>query len=254
MPTSSQALTALLLLVLVGPVRLHAQGIRGVVLDLESEAPIAGATVSLRTEADVAVRRAVTDSVGGFSFPVSHTGRYHLRAERFGYATVDTPPLDLLAGDTAVVELRMGVDAVALAPLTVTAASRSRLRSRVLDEFYERKRRGWGRYMDPQEIDQLRPGHVSQLLHATPGIRIQYGRGITPVVLMRRMGGGTCVPTIITDGMRAPSTDIDAWVSGSSVRAVEVYSRAMEVPAEYASVVNWDCGAILIWTTLTVDG
>lgn len=240
---------ALLVPLLAGS--LSAQGIRGRVLDAETGQPVAGATVEVLDAGEVALRRVVTDTAGGFSLRVAETGRYHLRSERIGYETVTSPPIDMVAGDTLVVELRMATEAVVLAPLTITASSRRSPWDRTLDEFYERQRRGWGRFIGPAEIERLRPVTVTQLLHGYPGIRIRYGRGMQSTVLMRT-GRGNCAPTIYVDGHRMPGNDIDQWVTGSAVRAVEVYSRAMEVPGEFASVRNWNCGAIVIWTTLRI--
>lgn len=240
---------ALLVPLLAGSV--SAQGIRGRVLDAETGQPVPAATVTLLDAAQTVLRQVVTDSAGGFSLRVAEGGRYHLRTERIGYETVTSPPVDIAAGDTMVVELRLGTEAVVLAPLTITASSRRSPRDRTLDEFYERQRRGWGRFFSPTEIDRLRPRTVTNLLQGSPGIRIRYGRGTQTTVLMRT-GRGNCAPTIYVDGHRMPGNDIDQWVAASSVRAVEVYTRAMETPAEFASVRNWNCGAIVIWTTLRI--
>jgi hypothetical protein len=242
-------------LVLFGSGSLSAQGIRGVVLDSETDLPVGAAAVSLLDAGEEEVRRVLADSAGAFSIPVLHRGRYHLRAERIGYVTVVSQPIDLLAGDTMVVELRMGVDAVLLAPLTVTASSRTVLRNHALNGFYDRQRRGRGTFYDPTEIERFRPASVINLLQVTPGVRIRYGRGARTQVRMNAMGGRSreCIPEVYVDGTRALPDELESWVSGSSIRALEVYRRPLAVPVEYMSVRNWDCGAILIWTSFTVD-
>jgi hypothetical protein len=240
-------------LILLAPGIASAQGIRGVVLDAETGLPVGAAAVALLDAREAPVGRVLSDTAGGFSLPVRQSGRYHLRAERIGYATVTSPPLDLVVGDTLVVELILGVDVVTLAPLTVTVASRNNLRNRALDGFYARQRRGWGTFFGPREIEHLRPWSIVNVLQTAPGVNIRYGRGTRTTITMRATGGRDCRPTVYVDGLRAISDELDSWVVGSAIRAVEVYRRNMEVPAEFASVQNWDCGAIVVWTSLTVD-
>jgi hypothetical protein len=237
-----------------GPVAapLEAQSIRGQLLDDATEAPIVGATVSLLDARENAVRRVITDAAGWFSIADPLSGRYLLRAERIGYATVTSPPLDLVRGDTVVVELRTGVEAVPLAPLTVTESSRRLLRNRAMDGFYERQRRGWGHFIGPNEIERLRPWSATSVLHAAAGVRVHYGRTGGIGITMRGARGLPCGPTLFLDGSPLPFGDLDAWVPGTAVRAVEVYSRALYVPAEFATVMNPDCGVIVIWTSFLV--
>jgi hypothetical protein len=239
-------------LIFLAPGTVSGQGIRGLVLDAETGLPVGAAAVSLLDAREASVHRVLTDIAGGFFLPVRQSGRYHLRAERIGYAAVTSPPLDLVAGDTLVVELTMGVEAVTLAPLAVTVASRSNLRNRALDGFYARQRRGWGTFFGPAEIEQLQPWSIVNVLQAAPGVNIRYGRGTRTTITMRATGGRDCRPTVYVDGLRALSDELDSWVAGSAIRAVEVYRRNIEVPAEYASVQNWDCGAVVVWTSLTV--
>jgi hypothetical protein len=232
---------------------LSAQGIRGRVLDADTERPVTGATVTLLGPDETVIRGALTGDDGEFVLPISRSGRYMLRAERIGYAAVTSHPLDLIAGDSLTVELRMGTEAVTLAPLTVTASPRRSIRDRTLDDFYRRQLSGWGTHYGPAEIDRLRPMSVTNLLQGTPGVRIQYLRGMRTQIMMQN-ARGYCRPTLFVDGSRLPTDEIDSWISGSSLRAVEVYNRAIEIPGEFISVRNYDCGAIVIWTNMRVDG
>jgi hypothetical protein len=226
------------------------RGIAGRLLDAATDAPIRYAAVALLDAREAVVRTMWTDSAGTFALPVSLSGRYHLRAERLGYETVTSPPVDMASGDTLVVELRMSTRAVPLAPLTVTAASRRTVRDRALDGFYQRQRAGWGTFFGPDDIERLRPAYVVNLLQMLPGVRVEYLRGMETRVLMRAVRGD-CAPTIYIDGMRLTANlDIEGFVTASSLRAVEVYRRGMLAPAEFASVMNYDCGVIVIWTAL----
>jgi hypothetical protein len=250
-PVPAGRLACVAVLLTFHPAALAGQGVRGHLLDAESAAPITAATVSLVDARGQVARTAITDDAGAFSIPVPFTGRYHLRAERLGYAAVESVPFHLMAGDSMLVELRMGVEAVPLAPLEVKAAARRSVLDRNLDEFYERQRRGWGTYWTPADIERLGTVSVVNLLQMSRGVRIEYSRG-RPLVRMRATGGRSCTPTVYLDGHRWPFADLESVVPAGAVRAMEVYGRAMEVPGEYSSVQGWNCGAVLIWTDLTI--
>lgn len=242
--------SGLTVLILFASDALGAQSISGHVLDFETDEPVTAATVVLLDHQGTALRGVLTDSAGAFRLAIPATGRYRLQAERIGYQTVASPPMDVAAGDALTVELRMAVGAIPIAPLTVTASTRRALRNRAMDGFYDRRRRGFGTHFGPADIERLRPHTVVNLLQATPGVRIRYLSGTRTRVTMRS-GARDCVPTLFVDGVRMPAdVGLEQVVSGGSLHAVEVYRRYSEVPGEFASVHNYDCGAIVIWTTM----
>ena len=56
-----------------------------------------------------------------------------------------------------------------------------------------------------------------------------------------------CVPDLWLDGMPAPKDfEFNHLVSGYDIYALEVYTRAVQVPAEFQSMSG--CGAIIVWT------
>jgi len=64
----------------------------------------------------------------------------------------------------------------------------------------------------------------------------------------RGMGGGYCVPAFFVDGMRMMVDDgnLDQVVNASEIRAVEVYSRASNVPPQFNTLTG--CGSVVIHT------
>jgi len=110
-------------LVLTLPSDLEGQTIRGKILDEITGEPISNANVELLagSKGDEVVGRALTDAAGMFLLDAGAQGRFRLSAERIGYQKVIAPPVDIMAGDTLAVELRMAVDAIPLAPLTVVS-------------------------------------------------------------------------------------------------------------------------------------
>jgi len=229
---------------------LTAQGVTGRLVDDATGGPIASATVTLLVADGGALRGVVTDEDGAFHFEPG-TGRFRLRAERIGYRTAESPTLDLWRGDVIEVELRMSTEAVLLAPLTVTATSRGRIRNRNLDGFYDRRNRGRGRFFTPEDVERIRPMYVANLLQITPGVELEY-HSARPQIWMRQ-GIRRCMPTLYIDGHPIrlyPGFSIDDWVIGSSVRALEVYRSAHEVPIDLPSFSG--CGAVVVWTEFGV--
>lgn len=253
----SFVLQALTFVLVAAACPVGAQVIEGRLLDHATDAPVATGSVELIAPTGAVARRTVTDSLGRFTIHAPIPGRYELRAERIGYRTVTSPPIQLHGTDTIQVDLHIATDVIPLAPLTVTAAPRPPIRQRRLDEFYERQRRGFGTFFGPEMIEQLRPHNVSTLLQQVAGMRVENPRGWGATVTMRRIGGrGECVPTIIVDGHSFrpdPELTLDDLVPAIGLRAVEVY-RAGQVPATFASGINWECGAVVVWTELSVDG
>ncbi len=58
-----------------------------------------------------------------------------------------------------------------------------------------------------------------------------------------------CTPTVFIDRIRledATARDIDEFVQPGAIAGMEVYTRASQVPPQFASLTS--CGAIVIWT------
>jgi hypothetical protein len=72
-----------------------AQTVRGIVAEDGTGTPLAGAMVVLFDFDGEAVDRAPTDAAGGFTTQAGHPGRYHVRVDRIGYASLTTDPFDV---------------------------------------------------------------------------------------------------------------------------------------------------------------
>jgi hypothetical protein len=251
---SARFLATLLFLLLLFPATVRAQGIRGVVLDAETNQPVDAVTVALLDFREEVVRSVITDARGAFAIRVGETGRFYLRAERIGYATVTSRPLDLLPGDTAVVELRLGVEALAIEPLTVTASSRA-LRNRDLDDFYQRRRYdhlGGAAFYSPEDLAEMPAAQIPDLFQVARGVRLNVdypGWGSAPRILFARGSTGGCLPAIFVDGFELPVVsgsrtsddpntrpplvhdNLNNYVTNMNVLAIEMY-QGLAVPGE----------------------
>ena len=221
------------------------QVLHGRLIDEVTEAGVVGAAMML-LDGDSArvVAATVTDSVGYFSVAASEAGAFRLRAERIGYPTTVSTPLNVRSGDTIQVEFRISAGAVLLDPVVVTG--RRRRPPPMIAEFYQRAERSiFGTFITRDEVERLHPGRVMDLLRRVPGLQIVPLRfGGSSAVLMR----GGCRPLVVIDGMQLRDVrSIDDLVQPLELEGLEVYRSFAEVPVEYGGLRD-PCGAILIWT------
>lgn len=230
------------------------RGITGRVVDDETGRPVAGATVTLLTTRELRAARAQTDSSGHFHLRVPQADGFHLRAERVGYRAATSGAITVMPDDTVQVELRLSTEAVLLAPLTVVAASRQLMRDHQLAGFeFRRQRQPFGRFMGPEEIRRINPFYASDVLQQMPMVRVEGGgeSRFDRIVTLPARRGGRCIPSVYVDGRPVRlmyGMTLDDLVSGRSLAAVELYSRASSAPGEFPPRQNWDCGVVVIWT------
>ena len=199
--------------------------------------PIAGARVSvwgtgLETN---------TDARGEFRLPSLPMGTHTMEIRALGFELLRRP-IDILPSEPATV--------VALAPISRldTVRVNATRTSRALVAFEERRKKGFGHFLDEAAIEKRQASAMSDLLRMTPGITVAPGM-FGDQVLMRGTGMRSfCSPSVFIDGNRVMNDDgnLDGFVNPQDVRAVEVYTRGSNVPAEFQSLSG--CGVIAIWT------
>lgn len=218
--------------------------VMGVVVDRDSRQPVEGAAVALvlqdSSRAAPTGHRTLTDAAGRFLLTGVDDGRYLVTLDAFGYAPME---------DTVNYRSRMGLrvqvemvpEAVELDPLLVM----TEVRSSTLDTngFYERRRRGIGRFVSREEMGAGVLPRVSDIFRSMPGVRMSStGRfGEDGVVLLR----GGCVADVYLDGIPTVSPfPVDALLGPGDLDGVEVY-HGSEVPARFGTS---PCGVVLFWT------
>lgn len=107
--------------------RLNGQTVSGDVVAAEDSTPVIGALVILFDAEGRRQAAAVTDSVGRYALRARTPGSYTLRVERIGFASVESPVLQLGAGG-ARHAFAMPSRAVALPEITAQSESRCRQR------------------------------------------------------------------------------------------------------------------------------
>ncbi len=133
----------------------------------------------------------------------------------------------------------------------------SRLATRNMVEFNERRRSGVGRYLTADDVQRRQPIATSDLFRNMPGLRVDRSELGDTQLLMRGTFDETCVPNVFIDGrhMRGLSADdVDGWVKPNEIAGIEIYTGP-HVPAQFnAGLTGGDasggqsCGSIVIWT------
>jgi hypothetical protein len=211
----------------------------GQVVEFESGAPIASATVRLRGTP----LQAFTQADGRFAIQELPAGPYDVDIEHVSYRTVrDSFALDL--GTNVSLTVRMATNVIPLEPLIVTVRSQHLERT----GFYERRERGHGTYITRDEIERSLPSYSTDILRKIAGVslvRRRYGPGYGVV------GRGNCPFRYVVDGARiGPDYSIDD-MPPQWIEALEVYRGPSSLPHEFTNLsadVSSNCGVIVIWT------
>lgn len=243
----------------------------GVVVEDDSGAPVEGVAVTLPG----AGRQTLTNAEGRFAFVDLAPAVYTLRVHHLSYGS-RTESVEVPWLSTVEVEIRLAVDPVELEPIRVTVREVRDLTLEVRG-FYERRewgeKLGLGHFFDREDIERRNPALITGLVDDVPGVRLNCSnsyryRTCDPV--STRTPAATRSPTaasllycvrmnVYLDGVRVVRggrdeidqaqewSHLDELVNPSEVAAVEVYTSAAELPAEYGGS-SGQCGAVVIWT------
>lgn len=254
-----------------------AQTVRGRLLEVGTNQPVASAQVALITPSGNAVSADQSSGSGHFSLRAPRPGRYRLQVRRLGYR----PHLEPVDIGPRGVELDVSIEAlpIALDPVTVEAD----LSLRYLEQvgFYVRQLSDFGHFITRDVIEERRPTRVSDVLSTVPGVRlVPDGRVLGRTLLQFRQAqtvfGGLCEPRVFVDGLiairgdskpvvmtpggglidelnqedpRSPEPSVDEVVDPRDIEAIEVYRSGAEVPAHFGGMGPFTrCGVVVIWT------
>lgn len=209
------------------------------VLTAAEERPLAGAQVLVE---GVSVR-GITDRSGFVRIEHLPAGPRTVSVRYLGYASMQEV-ISLVPGRPTRLQVRMGVEPIALAPVRVRA-NRSILLAR---GFYDRQRSGQGTFLTRQEIQQQNPRYMSDVLRRTSGIVVGGSTfGSRPSAYIRG-GAGRCPIQYFVDGTLTSNFNIDE-VQPGDVEGLEIYRGAATIPPAYNKGTA-TCGVILIWTRI----
>lgn len=232
---------ALLLTTLLVPGTLHAQTIRGIVLEYGTRSIIAGASIEV-TDRMGAVAVTTSDSLGYFTVQPRTAGRMTVHARHPSFTAVRTDTVTAAQKEMVTLFVRMTNSPIAIAPIVVTARSRT-----ALNGFYERERRNaFGTYIDEKEIQRKRPVSVEHLMRGM--VAVDFVKNPDSMTNLLTLRG--CTANVFVDGLLIPQGqgfDIDDLVPIGQLAAVEIYRNDVGVPFEFMNIGN-QCGSVVFWT------
>lgn len=276
-PVHAVKITCLLALV-SGPVQ--AQLVRGQLLDLDSNQPLAAGIVTLLNENGQRVTTTVTGESGAWALQAPLPGVYFVEAKRLGYQPAIDGPVEISTGDNWTAVFHLQQLPVVLDPIEITAEATRRYLE--LTGFFDRQRSDFGHYITPEQIDARQGTKITDLLTTIPGVRlVPTGGGLNARAIQLRGSfkpqSGLCEPRVFVDGMiflqgdsRPPGDDfsdiermfeeadeqaltrvlsIDDIAHPSTIAGIEVYRSGAQVPVQFGGTsIQTQCGVIVIWT------
>lgn len=190
------------------------------VIDAESKAPLAGATVHLD-----GVPRAVSDGTGRVFLRGLEPGRHQLEVVMLGRRPDDSE-IEIGGGWILSLQVELAPQPVALPGVVVTRERGGRAEGRGA-----RRRSRW--HVERAEIASSGARRLSELL-------IRKG-ALQPNRHIR-----SCAPSIVIDRQRMVDFDMDA-IPIHDVETVDVYPIGF-VPSEYGGIVAGNCGIVVVRT------
>jgi hypothetical protein len=161
-------------------------------------------------------------------------------------AVLDVPPNDTVAFAAQLRQVTL-LDAV-----RVRASARAR---RVVEDYEERRRRGFGYAVDSSVVSSR--GALTSVFADIPSVRVERSRsGAGQFVLtLPATRGGQCPATLWIDGFYRRDFDELNALHTNEIAAVEVYPHAFSVPARFVPPGSAGvCGAVIVWTKWAFGG
>lgn len=191
--------------------------------------------------------RAETDSLGRFALRLTRVDSTTVTVRRMGFEPVTfTMPTDSLALNDLNIELQ--ALPTELPGVAVTGARSGRVPT--LERFAERQRerRGFGFFLDREDIVRREGALLSAMVAQAKGVRIVRLRNGQTLVRFTRWThrGNGCMPRVWVDGVLARGLELDD-IPSADVEALELYASPSSVPSEFTAA-EFNCGVIAVWT------
>lgn len=201
--------------------------------------PIAYATVYI----DGGAATSANES-GRFRLVDVPTGKTMFGVRRLGYGPVNFS-IDMPADSTVLVTVHLHRVVQQLREVTVEEKLLSMSLYRA--GFYDRQKAGVGYFLLPLDIRERAPQRIEDLLYGIPGVTVlnidgrPVANGLSPA--------GYCRLSVVLDGRRYQlKGQSELLIDPGNVKALEVYARPTEVPAQFKDPDNPLCGVLVLWT------
>lgn len=254
-------------LVFVSPSLAAQATLTGIVREDSSARPLAGVEVLINGTP----HRAVTGTTGRYLLEGLPAGIYQAIFRAVGHLP-ERIDVHLVARETTRANAILVRADVVLAPIEVTGEA-DRPRGIGLEAFEERRRMGFGRFIDSAAIRSSEHVRMPDLLRRHAGIEVRTATvaGVPGWVALSTTGRDAtgalnCLMSVYLDGAlvgkggvlgktghcigpHGNCIDVPdlAMFDLTSVEAVEVYRRASEIPVQFGGAMA-SCGVIAIWS------
>ena len=208
----------------------------GQVLSLAQAEPVEQAFVFLT----VAGKGAMTDESGRFTIADVPGIQDTIQIRYLGFEPSKTP-VELQPGHLTDVTLLLGRTVIEVAELEVEVR---RLMSAKLRGFEQRRRKGFGKFITPQQIEQRQPRYTSDMLRGLGGVLVGRDELGGADVAFTRGSSGTCRPDLYLDGQPMSQMKVDD-IPATDLMAIEIYQGTTQMPPQWA---RGSCGLVVVWT------
>jgi TonB family protein len=191
----------------------------------------------------VFARRLFSDEEGRFRVTGMPAGRAMLAVRRIGYR-----PATRELGVPSAEQVAVALEAVPQGLTAVVVKDRRVKYTGWAARFYERRDRGFGRYITKEDMDRRNAMRTTDVLRSIPGMQVVS----TPRGNLLRLRANRCDPFIWLDGTPATAgyLDVDAFAP-NTLEGIEVYSGVGTVPVELRGPRGEEaCGVIALWTRM----
>jgi hypothetical protein len=184
---------------------------------------------------------AITDEEGRFVIPDVRPILDTVQIRYFGLDPSKTT-VQLETGRTTDAIFLLSQSVVEVAELKVQVR---RTLSAKMRGFEERRRKGFGYFITPEQIERRQPQRSSDVLRGVPGVTVGTSRAAGPApVYFNRGTSGRCEPKLYLDGQPMVGMAFDD-ISATDLMAVELYKGGTQMPPQWAS---GSCGLLVVWT------
>jgi hypothetical protein len=202
-----------------------------------------------------AVSGTASNATGAFTLQAPGPGLYYVLTESLGYSPSIDGVLELGEGAAITVEIYLKPKPIVLDSIKVAVERAQIFQHLEAAGFNERMVTGFGHFITPEEIQARNPRFMADLFRNVPGIRLIGGGSLSGTAIEftnASIRGATCSPQVYVDGVLVNvdpdfGGSLEGVVDISQIAAVEVYTRASNVPLQWGGT-NMGCGILLIWT------
>lgn len=219
----------------------------GSVLMAEDNTPLPAVTIMLQgTEI-----QGVSDSLGSFRIEGVPAGDHVLTVSYLNMFSdvAGSVAVAVTEGETVWLNILLEVNVVPVPELVVQIERADNVGK--MAGFDQRRATAFGSFITREDIEQARPGRISQLFYAVPGVRVVPAPDndiLDTRLVSARAGGINCYMDLFLDGIRQPfdGFNIDL-LPPEDIEGIEVYAGSSRTPAIFARRGS-PCGAVVIWT------